>query len=186
MMKLKMTNDFKKVGIISEAHGLQGEVYIILFSGDNTWIKNIKEVKLKPGILKSDAQEVTFQVKKMKPFKKGFLCSFSSIETRNQAEEYKKFEVWITGNIFISQDGEQPFLIELLGFEVLDLQLGFIGKVDEFSSNGEQDLLVLDKMVNKQKIEIPFIKQFINQVDYKNKKITTTLPKGLLEINEKD
>ena len=56
----------------------------------------------------------------------------------------------------------------------------------QFSTNGQQDLLVLDQAVNNQNIEIPFIKQFVINVDYVTKKIMMDLPEGLIQINEKD
>ena len=174
--------ELKKVGLISDAHGIRGEVYIILFSGDNSWINEIKSISLKS----SDKTELTLKIKKIKAFKKGFICSFPEIATRNQAEELKKMEVWIDSSLFISDDGEQPFLSELLDFKVSDTLAGDLGQVIGFSSNGQQDLLVLSHVVNSQNVEIPFIKEFMTEVDYVAKKITTTLPEGLIEINEKD
>ena len=172
MTKL-LSDTFKKVGIISDAHGIRGEVYVILFSGDNSWVENLKEIKIKSTPFNSKTAhnkttEKNLEIQKIKSFKKGFICSFSNIKTRNQAEELKKMEVWIQSDMFISQDGEQPFLAELLGFEVFDSTQGLIGKVNGFSSNGDQDLLVLDKSVNNQKIEIPFVKQFVNLLKMKN------------------
>jgi 16S rRNA processing protein RimM len=35
------------VGKIKSAHGLKGEVYILVFSGDSSWSKNLKTLKLK-------------------------------------------------------------------------------------------------------------------------------------------
>ncbi len=173
----------RKVGIVSDAHGIRGEVYVIVFSGDISWIEKMTEI-----ILVSQPTETrsTHKIKKIKAFKKGFIVSFHGIIDRNQAEELKKYEVWIDKNLLVSNDGEQPFLNELIHFEVIDIKLGLIGKVIQFSSNGQQDLLVLDKSVNNQNIEIPFIKQFVSQVDYASKKIMTDLPEGLIQINEKD
>lgn len=180
---MKQTLKLKKVGIVSDAHGIRGEAYIIIFSGDISWIDDIQEIAVKSA---STSLEQWLKIKKIKPFKKGFIASFDGIIDRNQAEEIKKFEVWIDENLFVSEDGEQPFLTELLGFELHDKSLGLVGRVSEFSSNGQQDLLVLDTKVNLQSVEIPFIKEFVIEVDYKTKKIMTDLPKGLVQINEKD
>lgn len=177
------TQNLKKIGIVSDAHGIRGEVYIIVFAGDISWLENAKQIVLKNPVVETPQN---FNLKKFKPFKKGFIASFHEITNRNQAEELKKFEVWLEQSHFISKDGEQPFLAELLDFEVSDTALGYIGNVINFSSNGLQDLLVLDKAVNQQNIEIPFVKEFIIRVDYALKKIFTELPEGLVQINEKD
>ncbi len=175
--------NLKKIGIVSDAHGIRGDIYVIVFSGEISWINTVKHLTLKSEF---DQNQKNFEIKKIKPFKKGFIASFLNISNRNQAEELKKQEVWLDENLFISKNGEQPFLVELIDFEVIDLKSGKIGKVIQFSSNGQQDLLVLDQTVNTQNIEIPFVKQFIIQVDYDAKKITTDLPEGLIQINEKD
>ena len=178
--------ELKKIGLVSDAHGIRGEVYIILFSGDNSWVDDLKYVNLLSANEKSTAAVQLFKIKKIKPFKKGFICSFHDVLTRNQAEELKKLEVWIDAELLVSKDGDQPFLSELLDFEVIDSLAGALGKVIGFSSNGQQDLLILSQLVNLQNIEIPFITQFVIDVDYTAKKIRTTLPEGLIAINEKD
>ncbi len=171
----------KKVGHISDAHGIRGEVYIIVSSGDASWVNELKEITLK---LSSKSQ--TYKVLKAKPYKKGFICTLDKMTNRNESEAVRRFEVWVDSDLFISTDGDLPFLSELLEFSVQDKTLGEIGKIKEFSSNGLQDLLVLDQSVNEQPIEIPFIKEFVLDVDYKNRIIKTDLPEGLVQINEKD
>ncbi|OFZ32034.1 MAG: 16S rRNA processing protein RimM [Bdellovibrionales bacterium RIFCSPHIGHO2_01_FULL_40_29] len=180
---MTIASEQKKIGIISDAHGIRGEVYVIVFSGDVSWIEDLESLTLKKS---NSASSHVYSIKKMKPFKKGFIATLENISTRNQAEELKKMEVWVDDEIFISDDGEQPFLAELLDFSVEEASSGKIGKVISFSSNGEQDLLVLDAVVNDQNIEIPFIKEFVIAVDYNQKKIIMQLPEGLIHINEKD
>lgn len=179
----QLGKNLKKVGHVSDAHGIRGELYVVLFSQDNSWVHAIKEITFNS--VTSDRLQI-LPIKKLKPFKKGFICSFDKITTRNQAEELKKHDVWVADYLFVSGDGEQPFLSEILSFEMHDQRLGFIGQVIDFSTNGTQDLLILDKKVNSQNIEIPFVKEFIIQVDYQLKKIMTDLPEGLVSINEKD
>ena len=180
---MKTQLNLKKIGIVSDAHGIRGELYLIVFSGDVSWLSTAKEITLKnPG----DGVMQILKLKKAKPFKKGFIASFHDVTDRNQAEDLKKYEVWLDEAHFISKDGEQPFLAELLDFEVSDKTSGPLGKVIHFSSNGMQDLLVLDRVINQQNIEIPFIKEFVINVDYVTKKILTDLPEGRVGINEKD
>ncbi|MEQ1723852.1 MAG: hypothetical protein ABL930_11800, partial [Pseudobdellovibrio sp.] len=59
---------------------------------------------------------------------------------------------------------------------------GEIGTIRGFSSNGPQDLLLVSS--GSKEFEIPFVKQFVLHVDFKNKVIKTHLPEGLLEIND--
>lgn len=180
------TTQFKKIGVVVDAHGIRGELYVLLFSGDNSWVSEILQLRFVRPQEFAETNTNDLKIKKIKAYKKGFICSFSEIQTRNQAEELKKAEVWVAANLLISADGDQPFLSELLNFKIEDSLLGPVGQIISFSTNGNQDLLVLDKKVNGQNIEIPFVKNFIQDVNYKTKTIHTTLPEGLLLINEKD
>ena len=160
------------VGKVLDAHGIRGDIYCIVFSGDASWVDQLETLKL--------GTEV-FKINRIKEFKKGFIASLEGFSDRNRAESYKGREVWVDEKLFVSEDGEALFLKEILGFEVHDKHLGAIGKITGFSSNGMQDLLVISE-----KIEVPFVKEFVLNMDFDKKIISTVLPEGLLEINEPD
>ena len=187
---MKTTNPsapLKKIGHVSSAHGIKGEIYVLISSGDASWVNDLSELTLIPANeIEPQVFSEPIKIKRLKPHKKGFICSLENKVTRNQAEELLKFEVWVFADYLISKSGELPFLSELLDFTIEDMHLGPIGKVQSFSTNGIQDLLVLDKKVNSQDVEIPFIKEFVLAVDYERKIIKTELPEGLVNINEKD
>ena len=160
------------VGKVLGAHGIRGDIYCIVFSGDATWVDQLETLKL--------GTEV-FKINRIKEFKKGFIASLEGFTDRNRAESYKGREVWVSEELFVSEDGDALFLKEILGFEVEDRKLGPIGKITAFSSNGLQDLLVIDG-----KFEIPFVKEFVLNMDFDKKLISTELPEGLMQINEPD
>ena len=189
-MKTMDTNlenqDLIKVGHVSDGHGLRGDVYVLIASGDVSWIDDLKQLYLMPPGSTDLRNIQTFEIKKTKPFKKGFIAQLTEVTDRNQSEALRKYEVWAPSDLFVSEDGEQPYLQEFLNFSVEDKTLGSIGVILDFSSNGFQDLFILDKKVNGQAIEIPFVKQFVTEIDYQEKKIFVDLPEGLVLINEKD
>jgi 16S rRNA processing protein RimM len=160
------------VGKVLDAHGIRGDIYCIVFSGDASWVSELATIRL--------GSEV-FKINRIKEFKKGFIASLEGFTDRNRAESYKGKEVWVDEDLFVSEDGDALFLKEILGFEVNDKLLGRVGEITGFSSNGIQDLLVINN-----KIEIPFVKEFVLTMDFENKIIQTELPAGLLEINEPD
>jgi len=173
------------VGKVLDAHGIKGDIYALVFSGDASWVAKIKSLNL-------DNQ--TFEVKKIKVFKKGFIATLSQITDRNMAEALKGAEVWIDSFLFVSKDGESLFLSELLNFTLDDKILGKIGSVHSFSTNGLQDLLVISGERSSQNsaatlavtFEIPFVKEFVIKIDYSDKIIYMNLPEGLLTINDQD
>ena len=171
------TENKTHIGKVLDAHGIKGDIYCIVFSGDVSWITKIKSLNLK-----NQLSDQTFEILKIKAFKKGFIATLNGFSNRNKAEEYKGFEIWVETTLFTSKNGEAIYLNELLNFNVEDKIIGEIGYVRSFSSNGLQDLLEIS---NKGKtFPIPFVKDFILKIDFENKKIHTQLPEGLLEINE--
>ena len=168
-----------KIGKVIDAHGIKGEISIFIFSGDVSWLPKLVTLY----IVRKNIFEV-HQVVKKRAHKKGFICHLEKFDNRNLAEEYKGREVWIDSEIFVSASGESLYLSEILNFEIVDANLGSLGNISSFSSNGLQDLLVIEK--NAAEIEIPFVKEFVTEIDFENRKIKMNLPEGLLEINEKE
>ena len=176
-----MNEDGKvKVGKIIDAHGIKGEIAIFVFSGDVSWLPSLRSLFIN----KKNQLEEHVVIKK-RAHKKGFICLLEKFDNRNLAEEYKGREVWISSEFFVSEEGQSLFLNEILGFEVVEEKAGSLGVINAFSSNGIQDLLVIEKLGNKP-IEIPFVKEFVTEMDFKNKKIRMNLPEGLLEINDEE
>ena len=161
------------VGKVLDAHGIKGDIYCFVFSGDASWVSKLKEIYL---------NEIKFTIQRVKPFKKGFIANLESVTDRNRAEELKGAEVRVASNIFSSQSGESFYLVELLNYKVKDKVLGVVGSVESFSSNGMQDLFVVTN--NGKSYEIPFVKDFVTRIDHDIKVIEMNLPEGLLEINE--
>ncbi len=167
----------KLVGKVKEAHGLKGELYVFVFSGDVSWLKKLNEFELRP---KGAAQGKTYPVEKMKPFKKGFILKTPSISDRTLAEQIEGQDFYIPADLLVSQPGETIFLKEILGFVVKDSLQNTIGPINGFSSNGAQDLLVVE--TEKGSVEIPFVEAFIKKIDFKHRTVVMDLPEGLLDL----
>ncbi|MBC7464717.1 MAG: 16S rRNA processing protein RimM [Bdellovibrio sp.] len=172
-------NQFTHIGKVYDAHGIRGDLVILVFSGDNSWVDTLENLNLV-----HNGQTKSFKVLKTRPHKKGFVCQLEGFDNRNIAEDFIGSEVWVDADLFISDDGESLFLKEILNFEIIDAKEGSIGLIESFSFNGMQDLLVIKKAGAKAPIEIPFIKEFVTKLDNINKKIYMELPEGLISINE--
>jgi len=167
----------KHVGKVMDAHGIRGDIYCLIFSGDVSWCDQLEELQLQ-----LNGKSQTFEILKLKPFKRGFIATLKGFTDRNRAEEFKGAELWVDESIFTSEEGEALYLSEVLNFELEDKHLGLIGTVGDFSSNGIQDLLVI-KSKSGEVFEIPFVKEYVLDIDFSSRKIKMNLPEGLLEIN---
>lgn len=170
-----------QVGKVMDAHGIRGDLYCLVFSGDVSWIGGLETLTLK----KAAAEAENFTIERIKPFKKGFIVTLEGFADRNRAELFKSAEVWVSDEYFVAEEGEALFLREILGFRVLLGADGAeFGHIHSFSSNGAQDLLVIEK--DGRKYEIPFVEDFVLNLDHGAREIRLSLPEGLLEINDAD
>lgn len=184
-----MKNELRKIGKIKSSHGIKGEVFILIFSKDTSWVKHNLVLHLSKN--NSDFKEYT--ILKFKIHKEGVIATLNDLKTRNESDLLIGTDIYIDISIFKSNSGESLYLIEIEGFTVFDQQLKNIGYIAGFSTNGLQDLLIIkDKKTDglsssvQAEYEIPFVKEFIVNIDYLNKILTTNLPEGLLDINKSD
>jgi 16S rRNA processing protein RimM len=174
------------VGKVRDAHGLKGELFIILFAGEATWAEELKtatlvrkeRVKSKDGTFQNVEKTYTFPITRFKPHKNGLIMKVDGIENRTDAEAYAGSLFQVSNEHLTSEPGEKIFLREIEGFEVFENEK-VIGKIVGFSSNGAQDLIVV-KSDEAEPFEIPLVPDFIENLNFKNKKILMKLPEGLV------
>lgn len=188
------TNDLDglvNVGKVRDSHGLKGELFVVTnLDKAPPWLAQFTEFTLE---FKAPSEEgkhenqlKSFSVKKTRPHKKGFIVKSDEINDRNESDVYKGAVFYIKKNYLETQSGEDIYLKEVEGFKVFD-KGGLIGTIVGFSSNTAQDLLLVN--VGEKEVEIPFVKAFVTEIDWENKKIEMDLPEGLvgtLEVAERD
>lgn len=172
--------DLKSVGKVKDAHSLKGELYVLIFSKDTSWIDDIEEFAL----IKAEGEALQyFSVDKVKNHRDGLIVKTPQLTDRTQAEAWKNALFLLPKSLFISEAGETIFLSEIQDFSVYDQGL-LVGQIHSFSSNGAQDLLLV-KSDEHGEVEIPFVADFILEIDFENKKVMMALPDGLLLVNKK-
>lgn len=88
--------------------------------------------------------------------------------------------MYVAGSLFISDNGDSSFyLSEIEGFKVFD-QDRCIGEVVGFGSNSVQDLIIVQ--IDKDKVEIPLVEDFLIAIEFEQKEIHMNLPPGLVEV----
>jgi 16S rRNA processing protein RimM len=184
--------NLRKIGKFSHAHGLRGELYLVIFSGDYNWFEDVTEiyleVKAKDNKLKTQLQD--YKIKSFRPHKEGILVTLVGVDNRNQSDELSGHEVWVSADVFVTaEDDDEIFLVEIEGFEVFDSD-NKIGTIVGFSYNGAQDLLIVapdsskEATTAREVYEIPFVEQFIEDINYEEKKIIMNLPEGLIDVQK--
>lgn len=167
----------KMIGKVREAHGLKGDLYVLIFSGEISWAKRLKKFTLQA---KGENETQEFTVERVKPFKKGIIVKAAEVADRTAAEALEHFEFFIAEDLLISKPGEAIYLSEIKNFKLKDPEQNILGEIVGFSSNGAQDLLVVE--AKGKKVEVPFVDAFIKKIDFKHQSVVMDLPEGLFDI----
>ena len=175
-------NEWLVVGLITSCHGINGQVRVKSLS-------DFEERFLKPGIRWLQKEnELPSKVELISGFKQPgkeiFIVRLRGINTRNHAEELKKYKILVKTNNLPELKKEEFHLLELINLQVKTLEndeLKIIGKVINLE-NEKNNLLIIELFKNKKKVLIPFVKEIVPLVDIKNHFLIIKPPKGLLEL----
>ena len=169
------------VGLITSCHGIQGQVKVKSLS-------DFEERFLKPGIRwLQQENEPPSKIELISGFKQPgkeiFIVKFEGINTRNRAEQLKKFKILVKAETLPKLNKEEFHLLELINLQVKTVENDelIIGKVINLE-NEKNNLLVIELLKNRKKVLIPFVKEIVPSVDIKNKFLIINPPKGLLEL----
>jgi 16S rRNA processing protein RimM len=112
-----------------------------------------------------------------------FLVQLKNIVSENDLLPFLESEVWIEKTKIKKLKNKEFDLSKLIGFSVFNKNTGLIGVLHEIQENKFQQLMKIKTSENKE-ILIPFVEEFILEINSKNKIIELDLPAGLLEMND--
>ncbi|XVE51543.1 hypothetical protein DITRI_Ditri02bG0050400 [Diplodiscus trichospermus] len=201
----KNVSGFVEIGFISSVHGLQGEICI----KPNTDFPELRFCKAGRRWLrqqvsgKETIKEVELVEGREHPGQKGWILSFSGIETVDQARQ-------LVGSILLAEEEDRPHLEEgefytrdLVGMKVILKETGqVVGTVVNVFNSGASDLLhvMLKSSVFMPNgsgessnlteagdtgplVWVPFVEEIVPNVDLTRREMQITPPKGLLQLN---
>lgn len=186
--------NYRVVGRVKDAHGLKGEIWVVLFAGVADWLDSMKDdgkyllskKESLQGLSESDL--ATFPIKGARAHKNGVILQSTTVKDRTAAEGYKGHFLVIPEDYLVAEEGESYFLSEIEGYRVIENKRE-IGVITGFSSNVAQDLLQVtlvkgarEGVKAKDVIEIPFVEELVTDVDDDAKQIQVELPEGLIEV----
>ncbi len=159
--------DFLYVGKLVNTHGIKGEVRLLsnFRHKDKIFIKDFKLY-----IGKDKKEYIVESYRKHKNFD---MLVFKGIYDINLIEHLKGSFVYINKEDLVLE--KNTFLaIDLIGFNVI-INDKIIGVIEEILDTPANEVLILDN-----KVMIPYVKDFINSIDIKNKNVIVNDVKGLL------
>jgi len=175
-------NEWLIVGLITSPHGINGQVKVKSLS-------DFEERFLKKGIrwLQKENEppsKIELVSGFKQPGKETFIIKLQGINTRNDAEQLKKFRILVKTDKLPKLKKEEFHLLELINLQVKILEneeLKIIGKVINLE-NEHNNLLVIELFNNQKQVLIPFVNDIVPLVDIKNNFLIINPPNGLLDL----
>ena len=165
-----------KAGKISKPYGLQGEVHIILIP--------VVAQKLKPGIplfIDIDGQRVPFFIESLDLVSNvQAIAKLEFINSLAEARAYVGYEVFLDQRDAGDSEQKANRVDEVLGYRVIDLNLGEIGRVSDIVPSEMNPMWVIEHAGKE--IMIPATDDFIQKIDHKNSLLHLDLPEGLTKL----
>lgn len=176
--------DITQVGKFQKTHGLKGELNAVLdidaeyFSDGNPLIVNI------------DGAFVPFYAESVRG--KGVttsLIKISDIDSQEEAKELVNEVIYANRESlkeYMEEEGEGLLLEDdLEGYRVIDEALGELGIISRVDSSTQNILLIVENKEGEE-IYIPVADDFIVAIDENKHEVITTLPDGLVSLNQKE
>lgn len=166
--------EYLKVGQISNAHGVKGEVKVYPLTD------NIKRFsKLKFIFMKNHDEYIKIEIQGVKYLKDFVVLKLANIENMNEALKYKNEYIYVDRENAVKLPKDSYFISDLIDMEVNTNEGEYLGKVTSVFSTGSNDVYEIKSEIGKV-ILVPAIKDVILEIDVANKKMLIKLLEGLV------
>lgn len=170
-------DDCYQLGYVIKTHGLDGEVSILLDVDVPDDYHALESVFL---ATKGSEALVPFFLEHIVIHQNKALVKFEDIDTIEQAEPLVKAELYLPLTSLPALSDDQYYYHEIIGFQVIDQQLGDLGTIKDVYSTAGQDLIAMDYQ-GKEAL-IPINDNIVVRVDKAQSAVHVDLPGGLLEV----
>lgn len=157
-------NDRIKVGKITTAVGIKGEVKVYPYTDDPERFEELASVYAGDDVMKID--KVRYQ-------KNLVILKFNGVDDRNAAEALRDRFLTIDRSDLRELDENEYFIFDLIGLEAVDQEGVHIGEVTDVIQNTAQDLYEV-KMDDGRKYLVPAVYEIVTDIDIEN---------GIMKIN---
>lgn len=166
--------DRLQVGVITQTHGVRGEVKVFPTTDDANRFTELKKVYLDTGkeLLKLEIQNVKF-------FKQFVILKFKGIDNINDIEKYKRCPLLIDREDAVELEEDEYFIADLIGLDVVLEDDSAFGTLKDVLETGANDVYIIDTKEHGE-VLIPAIEECVLEVDIEANKMKIHLMNGLI------
>lgn len=164
-----------QVGVITQTHGIRGEVKVFPTTDDVNRFKKLKEV-----VLETEKERLTLMVEGVKFFKQYVILKFKEYDSINDIEKYKGARLLVPREKAVKLQKDEYFVADLIGMQVITEDGEYFGRLKNVLETGANDVYVVETAENKE-VLLPAIKECVLQIDMEKEVIAVHIMDGLLE-----
>lgn len=166
--------DMLQVGVITQTHGVRGEVKVFPTTDDVNRFK-----KLKQAILDTGKETMPLEIQSVKFFKQFVILKFKGIDNINDIEKYKRCSLYVTREHAVPLEEDEYFIADMIGMEVCTEDGNIFGTLKDVIETGANDVYVIENAEHGE-VLVPAIKECIRSVDIEKGQMMIHLMDGLI------
>ena len=163
-----------QVGVITQPHGVRGEVKVFPTTDDPVRFKKLKKV-----ILDTGKEKLDLEVEHVKFFKQFVIVKFKEFDNINDIERYKRCPLLVTRENAVPREEDEYFVADMIGIKVITEDGTEFGTLSDVMETGANDVYVIDSKEHGE-VLMPAIKECVLNVDMESGIITVHLMSGLI------
>jgi 16S rRNA processing protein RimM len=162
-----------KVGQIVTTYGHKGEVKVYPLTDNPDRFNQLEYVylQLPDGIKK-------FHIQKIRYYNNFVLIKFKEVPDMSFAEKLRGVYITIEEDQLVALPEEHYFIFQIIGLDVYEKDF-YLGKITDIIQTGSNDVYIVKN--NEREILIPALKSIVKEIDLTEKKMSVSLPEGLLD-----
>ena len=166
--------DMLQVGVITQTHGVRGEVKVFPTTDDVNRFKKLKQV-----ILDTGKETMPLEIQSVKFFKQFVILKFKGIDNINDIEKYKRCSLYVTREHAVALEEDEYFIADMIGMEVCTEDGNIFGTLKDVIETGANDVYVIQNAEHGE-VLVPAIKECIRSVDIEKGQMMIHLMDGLI------
>lgn len=164
-----------QVGVITQTHGIRGEVKVFPTTDDAARFKKLKEV-----ILDTGKERLNMEIESVKFFKQYVIVKFKGYDSINDVEKYKNGKLLVTREKAVKLTKNEYFIADLIGLQVVTDEGAPFGVLKDVLTTGANDVYVVTR-TDQSEVLLPAIKECIRNIDMEQGSMTVHIMDGLLD-----
>ena len=164
-----------RVGVISNTHGIRGEVKVYPTTDNVRRFDDLKEV-----ILDTGKEQLNLHVTSVKYFKNMVILTFKEFDNINGIIPYKGMDLLVTRENAIPLEDGEYYIADIIGSKVITDEDKILGTLTDVLQTGANDVYVV-KTKDGKEVLLPSIEECILDRDIENKIVKVHIMKGLLD-----